>query len=290
MPSVLITGCSPGGIGHALAKEYHLRGFHVFATARRISVLADLATLGITTLALDVTNAESVRLVRERVSEDTGGKLDVLVNNAGMAYPAPSAELDIDRVRTMFETNVLGVMRMVGEFVHLLIAAQGKIITIGSIAGLVPGPFIGSYSASKAAVHAYGDTLRLELEPLGVKVTSVVTGGVYSLMNPGTQNDVVPKPAPFKSGSIYEPIADVYVSKRDSVQSSDLMLTEAYARTVIDGTSGRNPPGRIWAGTKSGLVYWLTMFLPHAMVAMVSGRMYGVHKWKSVFEQAKKTI
>ncbi|KAI9886926.1 MAG: hypothetical protein M1823_001295 [Watsoniomyces obsoletus] len=81
--SVLITGCAPGGIGHSLAKEFHNRGFRVFATARNKDVLADLHELGMETLSLDVTSQSDVEVVKNTVEHRTGGRLDYLVNNAG---------------------------------------------------------------------------------------------------------------------------------------------------------------------------------------------------------------
>ncbi|KAJ7161057.1 hypothetical protein C8R46DRAFT_358947 [Mycena filopes] len=80
--TVLVTGCSPGGIGHELAKEYHSRGLRVIASARRPEALTDLATLGLETLQLDVTTTDSVRAARDHVALLTGGTLDILVNNA----------------------------------------------------------------------------------------------------------------------------------------------------------------------------------------------------------------
>jgi len=119
---------------------------------------------GITLLELDVTNLESIRAAREKVSEGlgAGNGLDLLVNNAGVATTMPALDHDLSETRKMFETNVFGMMAMVQEFMPLLmLSSDACIVNIGSVAGLVPYAFGSSYNASKAAVHSYSDTLRL---------------------------------------------------------------------------------------------------------------------------------
>ena len=88
----LITGCSAGGIGDALAQEFHAKGVHVFASARNLSKIEHLKTLGLATVQLDVTSAQSIENAVTEITKITGGKLDFLVNNAGMGMPH---ELDL---------------------------------------------------------------------------------------------------------------------------------------------------------------------------------------------------
>lgn len=155
-----------GGIGGALAMEFHKAGFRVFAAARRPDTVAPLVSLGIESVTLDVTSDESISSAVAHVSELTDGKLDMLVNNAGAAVHVPALDLDIDgAVKNMFEVNVFGVMRMVKAFSGMLIKAEGCIVNIGSIAPIVPLVFSSAYNATKAALHAYGDCLRIELAP-----------------------------------------------------------------------------------------------------------------------------
>ncbi|CAZ79706.1 unnamed protein product [Tuber melanosporum] len=124
--TVLITGAGVAGIGGSLAKEFHLRGYRVFATARDLTTVQELSEkYSIETLYLDVTSTESVRAAAEEMSRRAGGKLDVLVNNAGLGVVTPATDLLIETVvKSMFEINVFGVMRMVQEFSGLLIAAE----------------------------------------------------------------------------------------------------------------------------------------------------------------------
>ncbi|PHH86719.1 hypothetical protein CDD83_9853 [Cordyceps sp. RAO-2017] len=147
-PSVLITGCTPGGIGHALALEFHARGCHVIATARRLEVIQELEGKGLTIIPLDVTSKESVASCRAKVGELTNGRLDILVNNAGRPHVFPALDNDIEDARLTYETNVLGPMLMVQSFIDLLIPARGLIINVSSASSEVPYLFNPLVSAS----------------------------------------------------------------------------------------------------------------------------------------------
>ncbi|KAF8583836.1 NAD(P)-binding protein [Ramaria rubella] len=205
--TVLITGCSAGGIGFHLAKEYHAKGQRVFATARQLSAMEELRELGIECLELDVTDIGLIKKVRDEISQLTGGSLDILVNNAGRSHPIPFTDVDIGEVKAMFEINVFGVMMMVQEFVHLLIASgDGRIVNIGSVSAIIPQAFGAPYAAAKGALHAYGNTLRVELEPFNVKI---ITGGVKSNIAAPQHRRALP------AGSL-QPINDDYVNKRQN--------------------------------------------------------------------------
>ncbi|KAF9066492.1 NAD-P-binding protein [Rhodocollybia butyracea] len=172
--SVLITGCSTGGIGHALAKEFYSRGHRVFATARRLESMSELDSLGITVLELDVTNVESIRQARDKIASIMDGKLDILVNNATMAL----VDEDFDAARDMFAVNVFAVISMVQEFLPLLRASgDGRVAQVESINSIFPVPFWGVYNSSKAKLHALSNTMRAELEPF--KYVSSVCSSVY---------------------------------------------------------------------------------------------------------------
>jgi NAD(P)-dependent dehydrogenase (short-subunit alcohol dehydrogenase family) len=107
------------------------------------------------------------------------GRIDVLVNNAGHMIAGAIEELTLDQARSQFETNFFGVARMVNAVLpHMRAQRSGKIVTISSLAGLVPVPFWGYYNASKFAVEGYGETLRAELKPLGIAVAMVEPGAI----------------------------------------------------------------------------------------------------------------
>jgi NAD(P)-dependent dehydrogenase (short-subunit alcohol dehydrogenase family) len=176
---VLVTGCSTG-IGRALALELHARSHRVFASARRLESVAELADAGIDTLRLDVNDPASIAAaVSEAVAR--AGPIDVLVNNAGINSFGPLVEQPLAEARAVLETNVLGLLA-----VTQAVAAQmadrrrGRIVNVGSVVGVLPTPYAGAYCASKSAVHMLSEVLRMELAPFGVPVVVVQPGGVRS--------------------------------------------------------------------------------------------------------------
>ena len=141
---VLITGCSAGGIGSALAVAFQKRGLSVFATGRDLSKLLHLAELAnVTLLVLSPTSAESVQGAVEKVKAATGGKLDYLVNNAGQTVFMPTLDFDIELAKEMFDINVWGAVRVTQAFADLVIAAKGTVVNICSISTSVNTPWMG---------------------------------------------------------------------------------------------------------------------------------------------------
>ncbi|KAF9892371.1 hypothetical protein FE257_002148 [Aspergillus nanangensis] len=223
--SVLITGCSPGGIGNSLAREFHRHGLRVFATARDAKAIEDLASIGVETLSLVVDDENSVRLCYEKVEKLLDGKgLDYLVNNAGRNYTVPAMEVDLAEARATFETNFISVISMCKTFLPLLVKARGTIVQIGSVAGVIPYVFGSVYNASKAALHSFSETLRVELAPFGVNVTTVVTGGVQSRIA-RTGRTLLPN-------SMYSPIESEY-NRRVTHSQDGAMPNAAYAQSVV---------------------------------------------------------
>jgi len=140
--TVLITGCSEGGIGAAIASCYQQRGYHVFATARSLSKMAGLSSLpNVTCLELDVTSQSSIDNAVATVRETAGGHLDGLVNNAGAAIMGPAIDTDMLRARRLFDVNYWDMVAMTKAFAEMLIAAQGAVVNIGSISGVLNAPF-----------------------------------------------------------------------------------------------------------------------------------------------------
>ncbi|KAI4868862.1 oxidoreductase [Hypoxylon rubiginosum] len=155
------------------------RGLHVFATARTASKTGSLASLPhVTLLSLDMTSAESLAAAAAAVSEQTGGRLDYLVNNPGLQFVGPLLDFDLRRARDMYEVNVLGAVAAVKAFAPLIIAAKGTVVNIASIAGLMYPPYMGLYAATKSALTTASECLRLELRPFNVNVATVITGVV----------------------------------------------------------------------------------------------------------------
>jgi len=178
--SVLITGCS-SGIGHCLATGLHARGYRVFASVRQTKDMAALEALGIATLALDLRDPASIATAAGSVLEHTGGRLYGLINNG--AYGQPGAVEDLTRVvlREQFETNVFGTQELTNLLLPAMRAAnEGRIIQVSSLLGIVCLAYRGAYNASKFALEALSDTMRLELAGTGIYVSLVEPGPITS--------------------------------------------------------------------------------------------------------------
>jgi len=133
MKSVLITGCSTGGIGYSLAKSFQARGFHVFATARNVSKMAGLDQLAnVTLLELEVTSATNIKAAVTAV-EQSGHEFAYLCNNAGIAPCMPAIDVDIEEGKKIFDANVWGTLAVTQSFVPLLVRDRGTIITVASL-------------------------------------------------------------------------------------------------------------------------------------------------------------
>jgi NADP-dependent 3-hydroxy acid dehydrogenase YdfG len=173
--AVLVTGCS-SGIGHATAEALQDGGWTVYATARRLESISDLAEKGCHTLALDVTDEQSMSDAVARVTEAEGA-VGVLINNAGYSQSGAVESVPLDDVRAQFETNVFGLVRMC----QLVLPGMrdqgwGKIVNIGSMGGRLTFPGGGVYHASKYAIEAISDALRFEGRGFGVDVILIEPG------------------------------------------------------------------------------------------------------------------
>ncbi|KAM3709090.1 hypothetical protein ACB098_02G147900 [Castanea mollissima] len=161
---VLVTGCANGGIGYEYCKAFAERNCHVFASdvSQRMHDMLDLSSDNIETLELDVASDESVATAVNNIISKCG-RIDILVNNARIGSTGPLAELPLDTIRKAYEINTLGQLRLVQQVVSYMASRQsGSIVNVGSVVGRVPTPWAGSYCASKAAVHAMSNTLRVK--------------------------------------------------------------------------------------------------------------------------------
>jgi NAD(P)-dependent dehydrogenase (short-subunit alcohol dehydrogenase family) len=179
--AVLISGSSTG-IGAACAMELDRRGFRVFAGVRNEAAaehLRSLASPRLTPVMLDVTSAEMIAAVAEKIEQEMGERgLFGLVNNAGIAVSGPLELLLIESIRRQFEVNVLGHLAVTQAMLPMLRAAKGRVVNMSSVNGAMAPPYMGPYSASKFALEALTDALRLELRTWGIKVSAVEPGPI----------------------------------------------------------------------------------------------------------------
>jgi len=183
--SVLVTGAS-SGIGEATALALDRQGFSVFAGVRRKDAAEQLrqkASERLTPLLLDVTDRASIACAAERLQQCTGeNALHGLVNNAGIAVGGPLEYVPIEALREQLEVNVVGTVAVTQAMLPLLRRAAGRIVNIGSTSGRLATPLIGSYCASKFALEAITEVLRLELRPSDIHVIDIVPGIIRTPM------------------------------------------------------------------------------------------------------------
>ncbi len=178
--TILITGCS-SGIGRQTAAGLAARGYRVFATARHEQDVADLRRQGLETLRLDLDDPVSIRDAVDNVLAWTHGTLDALFNNAGYGQPGAVEDLRRDVLRKQFETNLFGVQELTNLIIPVMRSqGHGRIINNSSVLGLVALPYRGAYNASKFALEALTDTLRLELRDSGIHVSLIEPGPIVS--------------------------------------------------------------------------------------------------------------
>jgi NAD(P)-dependent dehydrogenase (short-subunit alcohol dehydrogenase family) len=172
--TVLVTGAS-SGIGEACALRLSRAGWHVFAGVRRQEDADRLEAERVEPVLVDVTDGASIAAAAERLGERG---LAGLVNNAGIAVAAPLEFLPLEELRRQLEVNVIGQVSVTRAFLPHLRLAHGRIVNVGSVAGRSALPFLGAYAASKHALEAVTDALRVELRPFGIEVAIVQPGTI----------------------------------------------------------------------------------------------------------------
>ena len=179
-PSVVITGASTG-IGKATALHLDKVGYRVFAGVRKDAdgqALAEGASEKLTPILLDVTDDESIETAVTTVTGATAGELSGLVNNAGLSLNGPLELVAVPDIRKLMDVNVIGLLAVTKTFLPLLRKGKGRIVNISSGHGLLAVPDKSAYAASKFAVQAISDSLRVELRPFGVSVSCLAVGKV----------------------------------------------------------------------------------------------------------------
>ncbi|KAJ2803974.1 hypothetical protein H4S07_004339, partial [Coemansia furcata] len=236
---VLISGCSAGGIGHHLALELAAHGYRVFAGVRTLSKAQTLVDNSrIEAVELDVTDDASVDAAVAHVLAATGGHIDMLVNNAGVLCTGPAIEVPLAQVQQVFDTNFTGLVRLCQAVAPVMMdRRQGTIVNVGSAGGYAATPWMGVYSASKSATHAYSDALRMELAPFGVSVVVVAPGRVKS--------NVVDN----HSDALLDDTTTRYAMARSAIeekaalsQANGSTPTSKFAHDVVSKILHRSPP------------------------------------------------
>lgn len=261
--AVLITGCS-SGIGRATAERLHHAGHPVYATARHAKDIADLEDLGIRTMPLDVTDPDSAATAVDRVVREHGA-VGVLVNNAGYALSGTVEETLPEAARAQFETNVFGPAELIQRVLPGMRAQRsGLIVNVSSVVGRFAPPGGGFYNASKHAMEALSDSLRLEVAPFGIRVALIEPGPVrtaFADTTLGTVHDGLPEYGEFR-GRIADWYSAVYLRTRRTVPGMFLAEPDDVARVIERVVRGRSARARYPVGVLARGLMLLRCTLP----------------------------
>jgi NAD(P)-dependent dehydrogenase (short-subunit alcohol dehydrogenase family)/enamine deaminase RidA (YjgF/YER057c/UK114 family) len=271
----LISGCSTG-IGRQVARILAERGHTVVAGARRPATLDDLAAKHpdhLHPVEWDVADAEATRRAVTGTIQRHGG-IDLLVNNAGYGQMGPVIELSREEWSRQLQTNVVGLAdasalaaRSPGGMIE---RRRGRIVNIGSIVGRLVLPFGGAYCASKHAVEAVSDALRMELAPFGIDVVLVEPGPVISSFGANARETV--REMMSRENSPYEYLRPV-IEKRTRISQEHGTPAEACARVVVRVATMKRPPTRILVTPQAKLLLWARRLLPdRALDILLKGR------------------
>jgi short-subunit dehydrogenase len=251
-PVAIVTGAS-GGIGEATAQALNAAGYRVFGTYRRPPATR---LAGIEYLACDVTSKESVKSVVDQVVS-TSGRIDLLVNNAGVGLIAGAEESSLEQAKALFDVNLFGVIRLTQAVLPTMRRQRaGRIVNISSVMGLIPAPFMALYAASKHALEGYSESLDHEVRGSGIRVVLVEPAYTRTSFE----------------GNVYQADQqlDVYASARtnaegvmrDAMKVADSPVLVASA--VVKASTEASPHRRYAAGRTARQVSLLRRFVPES--------------------------
>lgn len=256
MPVALITGCS-SGIGRALADAFKGAGFTVLATARKAEDVNTLQAAGFKAVQLNVNDAPALSALGEEINQQYGG-LDVLINNAGYGAMGPLLDGGVQAMQRQFETNVFSVVGVTRAMFPVLRRSRGLVVNIGSVSGVLVTPFAGAYCASKAAVHALSDALRMELSPFGIRVMEVQPGAIASSFakNAGHEAEQL-----LNEQSPWWPLREGIRARAKASQDKPTPASE-FAAGLLKAVQQDNPPRLVRLGNGSRALPLLANLLP----------------------------
>lgn len=273
--AVVITGASTG-IGAACVQRLAQAGFHVFAGVRKEAdgvVLQQQTTGQITPLLLDVTNAAQIAATQATVTALVGAQgLVGLVNNAGIAVGGPLEFLPVPELHRQMAINVYGLLAVTQAFLPLLRLARGRIVNMSSISGLAASPFLGPYAASKYAVEALSDALRLEVRPWGIAVVLVEPGNIATpIWQKGlTFADALEAQLPAQAHAYYGPI---FPFLRTMLARSRGTPPAVVAKVVEQALTAPQPRTRYVVGNDARLRIWIERLPTRWRDALIASRL-----------------
>ena len=270
---ILVTGCS-SGIGLATAREAAARGHRVFAGARRAGDLAEVQRPGVLDpLDLDVADGESVRAAAAAVLS-RAGRIDALVNNAGYGQYGAVEEISAEQWRAQFEVNLFGAIDMTRAVLPAMREAGcGTVVNVSSVAGRVVIPFAAPYCASKHAMEAVSDALRVEVASFGIRVVVVEPGPIETRFGDRARSEVAPllgRPGPYR---------ELYVGAKRAMEGDfqkGRRPPERVARVIVRAIESARPRTRYRVTPMARLLIPLRPLLPDRLVDWMMRRSLGL--------------
>lgn len=259
----LVTGAS-SGIGRAAAVALRDAGYRVFGTSRKVTTHN---IPGVEMLAADVTvDASVIALVENVIAK--AGRIDLLVNNAGYALSGPAEESSIEQVRQQFDTNFLGVVRVTNSVLPIMRKqGHGRILNIGSVVGLIPGPFAAYYAASKHAIEGYSESLDHEVRNFGIRVAVIESWATKTSIDANS-------PTGECSVGVYDEDFAKYRQNFEAAMATG-DTTETVAAVIVEAAQDRAPRLRYPTGKAAKQTVFARRFLPRAMFDRALRKQFG---------------
>ncbi len=270
-PVVLLTGAS-SGIGYDVAPLLVRYGYTVYGAARRVEKIEELASEGVKALSMDVTDEASMEAAVQQII-DAEGRIDVLINNAGYGSYGAIEDVPIDEARRQFEVNLFGLARLTQLVLpHMRARGRGRILNISSMAGRITMPLGAWYHATKYALEAFSDALRMEVEEFGIDVVIIEPGGIKTpwgliaadYLEESSRNGVYAAQAQHVAANmrkLYSP-------------SSSLSEPKVISRTILRALEARRPKTRYLVGFGAKPSVFLHTVLPDRLFDKVARRIF----------------
>jgi len=259
--TAFVTGAS-AGIGEATARALLAAGYRVFAGARRLDRMAELAAAGATLLKLDLTDDASIVAAVNAIKSEAG-RIDVLVNNAGYGSYGALEDVPLSEGRRQFEVNVFGLARLCQLVLPMMRAQKsGKIVNITSIGGKIWEPLGGWYHATKFAVEGLSDCLRVEVAPFGIDVIVIEPGAIRTEWAGIAREGLLQ----MSGNGAYGELAKRHARMLATAETSSLASPpEVVARTIVRAVNARRPKTRYATGGGARTILFLRTILPDRM-------------------------
>lgn len=256
-PIALVTGAS-SGMGKSIAKRLIADGYLVYVAARGTDKMADLAELGAVPLAMDISKDADIAAVVATITERSGG-VDVLVNNAGYGLYGPIEEIALDEARYQFEVNVFGAARLTQMLLPAMRAkGNGTIVNITSMGGKIYTMLGAWYHATKHALEGWSDSLRLEVEPFGIRVVVIEPGLIETGFGAAASQGLLDRSANGAYAKISQRVAAAMERSYGHGQGTD---PKVIADVVGNAVKSTRPKTRYAAGKYAKMMIWVRKWL-----------------------------